>query len=84
MLSAAFSQNFSGDYNSIPVTKLKAKKMIYQFQDTILKEIYLNPKYPNRRPLNSKQARITFGRVPQLFYYQEFSRLILKWTSSGN
>lgn len=60
LLSAAFGQNFTGDYDTIFLGKPNAKKMIYRLQDTILNEIYLHPKYPDRRPLSSKQARNNF------------------------
>ena len=60
LLTAAPGQNFSGDYDSIPVTKPNKKKMIYQFQDTVLKEINLHPNNVDHRPLSAKQARNSF------------------------
>jgi hypothetical protein len=60
MAAGATGQEFNGGYDSLPFSKPKARQMIYNFPDTLLRQITLHADYPDYRTLSDKQWRNDF------------------------
>jgi hypothetical protein len=57
LVSVTHGQTFNAGYDSLTFYKPSAKKMFYQFQDSVLKELTLHPNYPDYKALSAKESR---------------------------
>jgi hypothetical protein len=57
LVNGATGQEFNGGYDSLPFSKPNAREMIYNFPDTLIRQITIHPFIPEHRHLSDKQSR---------------------------